>query len=122
MLENLLTGHTQLHTPTLPLFKFLFSSLTELAGLQDITLFEVLVFLAGWLYTTRSGRKQLVSGQYVSFTLHHHLFAFLGLTEPTGERPLVVAIGSTGRLQYPTLWFGALKTRHYHVSSSHAHT
>ena len=30
--------------------------------------------------------------------LHHHLFALLGLTGPTGERPLEVAIGS----QYPT--------------------
>ena len=51
----------------------------------------------------------------------YHLFAFLGLTGLTGERPLVVAIGNAGRLQYLTV-FGALKTRHYHVSSSHVHT
>ena len=79
------------YTPHTALFKFLFSSLTELAGLQYSFFFEILVFLAGWLYTTWSSRKQLQSQSkcllYTSLPVYH-LFAFLGLTGLTRDRPL----------------------------------
>ena len=90
---------THLHPPL-----FLFPSLTELYSwfARHRFFFEILVFHAGWLYTTWSGRNSSWVSTSVSFTLHHHLFAFLGLTGLTEERPPVVAIGSAGRLQYPT--------------------
>ena len=79
------------------LFKLLFSSLTELAGLPDIA--SSAMFLSSLLggCTPRgvvgTAPQSWVSTS-VSFILHHHLFAFLGFTGLTGARPLQVAIGS----------------------------